>query len=62
MQTQFNRVSDYPLEMRLISNVIQNCARNLGYQDEDLRTMGVTSSNVVYSAISNFDQVISKML
>lgn len=24
--------------------------------------MGVTSSNVVYSAISKFDQVISKML
>jgi hypothetical protein len=24
--------------------------------------MGVTSSNVVYSAISNFDQVILKML
>lgn len=62
MDSQFNNITDYPIEMRLISKVIQNCARDLGFQDEDLKTMGVTSSNVVYSAISNFDQVISKML
>jgi hypothetical protein len=62
MESQFSRVTDYPLQMRLISNVIQNCAKDLGYQDDVLTTMGVTSSNVVYSTISNFDMVISKML
>jgi hypothetical protein len=62
MESQLSRVTDYPLQMRLISNVIQNCAKDLGYQDDVLTTMGVTSSNVVYSTISNFDMVISKML
>ena len=47
--------------MRLISKVIQNSASDLGFKDEDLKKMGVNSSNVVYSKISNFDQVISKM-
>lgn len=56
------RITDYPLEMRLISAIIQNCAKKLGFKDEDLITMGVTSSNVVYSTISEFDQVISIML
>jgi hypothetical protein len=62
MESQLSKVTDYPLQMRLISNVIQNCAKDLGYQDDVLTTMGVTSSNVVYSTISNFDMVISKML
>ena len=48
--------------MRLISKVIQNSASDLGFKEEDLKRMGVNSSNVVYSKISNFDQVISKML
>jgi hypothetical protein len=56
------RITDYPLEMRLISAIIQNCAKKLGFKDEDLITMGVTSSNIVYSTISEFDQVISIML
>ena len=61
MESQLSRVTDYPLQMRLISKVIQNCA-NLEYSDDVLKTMGVTSSNVVYSNISKFDMVISKML
>lgn len=48
--------------MRLISKVIQNSASDLGFKEEDLKRMGVNSSNIVYSKISNFDQVISKML
>ncbi len=55
-------MTDYPIEMRLISKVIQNSASDLGFKEEDLKRMGVNSSNIVYSKISNFDQVISKML
>ncbi len=55
-------MTDYPIGMRLISKVIQNSASDLGFKEEDLKRMGVNSSNVVYSKISNFDQVISKML
>jgi len=55
-------VTDYPIEMRLISKVIQNSASDLGFKEEDLKRMGVNSSNIVYSKISNFDQVICKML
>ncbi len=31
MDSQFNNITDYPIEMRLISKVIQNCARDLGF-------------------------------
>ena len=55
-------MTDYPIEMRLISKVIQNSASDLGFKEEDLKRMGVNSSNIVYSKISNFDQVICKML
>ena len=55
-------MTDYPIEMRLISKVIQNSASDLGFKEENLKRMGVNSSNIVYSKISNFDQVISKML
>lgn len=48
--------------MRLISTVIQYSAKQLGFNDNDLYTLGVTSANVVYSTISKFDQAISKMI
>ena len=50
------------MDHRVINTAILRAKDRLGFDDFELRNRGLTSSNVVYSCISKFDDVVQILL
>lgn len=60
--THKNNQLEFPIKMRLISQVIQLTAERLSYDGQVLARLGTTSTNIVYSHVSKIERFIETLI